>query len=127
MNSIWNIEESNDYEVHTLLEFQRAVVTYFDQAYKSRGNVNIEDQLWAFEYCPNMSDEDRKQEVYKIVELKKVHSILKTYSKDKCPGLDRWIVELFLHFFDLMGQDLVQMVEQSRLIGIIVRLHPRVL
>lgn len=66
-----------------------------------------------------MFDEDRNKELYKVVKLQEVHFIFKSFSKDKCPRLDRWTIELFLHFFDLLGQDLIQMVEQSRLEGYI--------
>jgi hypothetical protein len=41
-------------------------------------------------------------------------SILKAFSKDKSPGPDGWIVEFFLHYFELVGEDLLGMVEESR-------------
>jgi hypothetical protein len=44
----------------------------------------------------------------KLEELKK---ILKAFASDKSPGLDGWTVEFFLYFFDLVGEDLLGMVE----------------
>jgi len=33
---------------------------------------------------------------------------------DKCLGPDNWTVEIFLHFFELMGQEFLDMVEESQ-------------
>jgi len=35
--------------------------------------------------------------------------------KDKSPGPDGWNQELFHHFFDILGSDLLDVVEESRL------------
>eukprot|EP00253_Pinus_taeda_P005605 PITA_05605 len=50
-----------------------------------------------------------------------LHGVLKAFSKDKCPGPDGWTIEFFLHFFDLIKQDLIRMIEDSRISG---RIHP---
>jgi len=42
---------------------------------------------------------------------------LNSFARDKSPGPDGWIVEFFLHFFELMGDDLLDLVEYSRLQG----------
>jgi hypothetical protein len=43
--------------------------------------------------------------------------VLKGFSKDKSLGPDGWMVELFLSFFDLVGDDLLEAVEESRRSG----------
>jgi hypothetical protein len=43
--------------------------------------------------------------------------VIKCFKREKSPGLDGWSVELFLHFFDLMGQDILDVIEDSRRIG----------
>jgi hypothetical protein len=42
---------------------------------------------------------------------------LKSFSKDKSPGPNGWTVEFYLHFFDLVGPDLLELVEDTRLSG----------
>jgi hypothetical protein len=49
--------------------------------------------------------------------LQEVLASLKSFSKDKSPGLDVWIIEFYLHFFDLVGTELLELVEDSRLHG----------
>ena len=46
-----------------------------------------------------------------------VEAVLKGFKKDKSHGPDGWHVEFFLAFFDLVGEDLVLVVEQARLHG----------
>jgi hypothetical protein len=49
--------------------------------------------------------------------LQEVLAALKSFSKDKSPGPDGWTVEFYLHFFDLVGTELLELVEDSRLHG----------
>eukprot|EP00253_Pinus_taeda_P017008 PITA_17008 len=46
---------------------------------------------------------------------------MKTMGKEKSPGPDGWTIELFLHFFDLIGPDITEVVEESRRKGEIYR------
>jgi len=48
-------------------------------------------------------------------------AVLKVFAKDKSLGLDRWMVGLFLSFFDLVGDDLLEAVEESRRSGTVNR------
>jgi hypothetical protein len=47
--------------------------------------------------------------------------VLKGFSKDKSPGPDGWTVEFFLHFYELVGKDLLDVVEETRLRGEVIR------
>jgi hypothetical protein len=49
--------------------------------------------------------------------LPEIKSILQKFKKERSPGPDGWTSEFFLHFFDLVGEDLLQMVEDSRIKG----------
>lgn len=45
--------------------------------------------------------------------MDEVEAALKSFTKEKSPGPDGWTVELFLHFFDFMGPEILKMVEYS--------------
>ena len=45
------------------------------------------------------------------ISLEEVEQALKSFKKDKSPGPDGWPVEFFLAFFDLLGNELVNLVE----------------
>jgi hypothetical protein len=49
--------------------------------------------------------------------LHEVLVALKSFSKDKIPGLDGWTIEFYLHLFDLVGTKLLELVEDSKIHG----------
>ena len=51
------------------------------------------------------------------VSMIEIEGALRSFKNDKSPGLDGWPIEFFIHFFDLMGRDLLQDVEYSRKSG----------
>jgi hypothetical protein len=58
--------------------------------------------------------------LYAPVTLPEIKNILHKFKKDRSPGPDGWTSEFFLHFFDLVGEDLLQMVEDSRIKGKVI-------
>lgn len=46
-----------------------------------------------------------------------VKPVIQKIAWAKSPGLDRWTTELFIECFDLMGPDLLAMVEDTRITG----------
>jgi hypothetical protein len=60
-----------------------------------------------------------KQRLYFVpVDQSELKAVLTLFKHDKSPGPDGWTVEFFLHFFDLVGVDLLEMVEETRTKGI---------
>ena len=49
--------------------------------------------------------------------LQEIEGAMKLFKKEKSIGHDGWTIDLFLHFFDIMGEDLLAMVEFSRTEG----------
>jgi retron-type reverse transcriptase len=44
---------------------------------------------------------------------------MQSFQKDKIPGPDGWNIEFYLGFFELIGKDILKVVEESKLNGII--------
>jgi hypothetical protein len=51
------------------------------------------------------------------VNLEELKGVMKNFQKEKIPGLVGWTIEFFLGFFDLLGQDILRLVEETRLTG----------
>lgn len=51
------------------------------------------------------------------VTKEEVEGILKLIQKDKIPRPNGWMVELFPHFFKFLGEDILEVVEESRSTG----------
>lgn len=53
------------------------------------------------------------------VTKEEVKSIIKSMAKDKSLGPDGWTIELFQHFFNQIGSELTEVVEESRRKGVV--------
>ena len=51
--------------------------------------------------------------------MEELKETLHSFQKDKSPGPDGWPIEFYLGFFDILGEDLLEVVEESRRTGII--------
>ena len=51
---------------------------------------------------------------------KEAEDVLNGFKKYKSHGPDGWLVEFYLHFFDLLGQDILKVIEHSRLEGKVI-------
>lgn len=54
-----------------------------------------------------------------LVSKIEVEGVIKSMQKDKSPWPDGWTVEFFQHFFELIGDEIVRVVEDSRRKGFI--------
>jgi hypothetical protein len=68
-----------------------------------------------------MLNDTETRALYKPVEKDEMKKVLSNFKEDKSSGSDGWTVDFFSHLFDLVGEDLLEMVEESRLNGFIPR------
>jgi len=62
-----------------------------------------------------MFDEVQNESLFQQVSEEELLGVMKSFQKDKIPGPDGWTIEFFIHFFDLIKSDLLQMIEESRI------------
>lgn len=85
--------------------------------YREPGNSTIVEQIGVIKEYPRLFTEQEGEDIMLPVTLQEIYSVLKRFAKDKSPGPDGWTSELFLEFFDIMGLDILAMVEETRLKG----------
>jgi hypothetical protein len=71
-------------------------------------------------YCQpfhNLVSAAEAADLYNPVTLTELKNTLFLLKKEKSPGPDGWTAEFFTHFFDLVGSDLLLMVEDARIKG----------
>lgn len=56
-------------------------------------------------------------ELIKAVSLEELEHTLKWFKKNKTPRPDGWLIEFYLAFFDIIGEDLLKIVEDLRIRG----------
>jgi len=51
------------------------------------------------------------------VSKEELEATIKWFKKDKSPGLDGWTIEFYISFFEILGDDLLKIVEDYRRSG----------
>jgi hypothetical protein len=108
--------------VHTGQEaLKEEASRFFNTFFQDTGQNTIEDQIATVRLYPRLVTEEEVINLEKPCSSEELLEVLKGFSKDKSPGPDGWTVEFFLHFFDLVGKDLLDAVEESRQCGEVIR------
>ena len=63
---------------------------------------------------PRFVDEAGNRDLMKEVSKEELKKVMGSFQKDKSPGPDGWTIDFFLDLFDILGKDLLQVIEDSR-------------
>jgi hypothetical protein len=118
-NTIWDIKGADDVWTSDPMEIQREGVKYFSDIFKKPVDSNITQMLKVINLFPRYFSEEDGQALFKEVTTDEILGVLKGFKKDKSPGPDGWSVEFYLEFFELLKNDLVEMIEEIRVSGIV--------
>jgi hypothetical protein len=119
-NHIWEIKNEAGELVSDQKSIKSEVVRYFKHLYREPTSSFIADQCKLVELFPKMINEEEAGLLYRPVSLEELKLVLSHCKKERSLGPDGWTTEFFLHFFELVGEDLLAMVEESRSLGSIV-------
>lgn len=67
------------------------------------------------EIFPKFVDAEEGEELIKEVTLGELEATIQGFQRDKSSGPDGWSIEFYLAFFDILGLDLLKVVEHCRL------------
>jgi hypothetical protein len=65
-------------------------------------------------------DEEGNRDIYAEVTESELKDTLQSFQKDKIPGPTGWSIQFYLGFFNLIGDDILKVIEESILNG---RIH----
>eukprot|EP00253_Pinus_taeda_P003055 PITA_03055 len=91
--------------------------SHFKQIYRAPPIVNLAEIIQVAQLFPCFLDQEEGRELIKEVTLEDLEATLKWFKKDKSHGPDGWTVEFYLEFFEILGLDLLKVVEDSRANG----------
>ena len=74
-------------------------------------NLSIVDEMNVTREYPSFFYEEEGSSVVRPVTLDEINKVLERFEKGKSPGLDGWTMEFFLEFFDILGEELFDVVE----------------
>ena len=90
------------------------VVNHFKDFFKAKEGTNYAEMVRISSLYPRMVTEEEADSLFSPVTLEEIKSVLVKFNRDQSPGPDGWTLEFFVYFFDLVGKDLLEMVEDSR-------------
>jgi hypothetical protein len=114
---VWEITDENGYTHSGQGDIKEEVVQYFKKKFKAPIIPSTTEQVKVTGLYSRMVNDEESSSLYRPVTMEELKTVLSLFKKDKIPGHDGWTVEFFTYFFDLVGEDLLDMVEESRLRG----------
>ena len=66
---------------------------------------------------PHFVDEGGNRDLMREVIEEELKKVMGSFQKDKIPGPDGWPIDFFLDLYDILGKDLLQVIEDSRTSG----------
>lgn len=84
------------------------------ETYSQLQLVHLLPKLFTLPFFSRLMDENDKKMLLKEVTNIEILKVIHFFQKDKSPRPDEWLVEFYLGFFDLVGGDLLKVVEESK-------------
>ena len=116
-NTIWEMKKANGDIALSFEDLATEGVNYFKHLFKAPGEATIAEVIRVAQVFPWFIEEEDNEFLMAPITKEEVESVLKLMQKEKSPGPDGWTVEFFQHFFEFIGDELVEVVEESRLSG----------
>eukprot|EP00253_Pinus_taeda_P008007 PITA_08007 len=114
-NTIWSLKDEEGRTIKSFSDLSGLGQRHFQSLFSDSGEATIGEVMRTTQCFPSFFEEDEAEELSSPVTKDEIESAMKNMGKDKSPGPDGWTIELFLHFFDLIGSEVTDVVEESRL------------
>ena len=118
--AIWSLQNQARDIIEDESKLKSLGVQHFFKLFLDDGKSNIEDQLNIIRLFPSFVQEEDHEPFLSAFSLEEVKVVLKGFKKHRSPGPDGWPVELYLHFFVLLGQNILKVIEHSRQEGRVI-------
>lgn len=114
MNAIWDVKVDEDVLVFDDRSIKDEAIKYFTRFYSKSKEPSLLHQLEAIGNFPRYLNCEEASKIERLVTLEEVYNILKLCCADKSSVPDRWTMEFYLFFFDMLGEELMTSIEESR-------------
>ena len=116
---LWEIKDDNGTLHHTQAEIKSTTFTHYKTFFQAPPAPSFAAQAAIASVFPRMVSQEEALLLQSPCTKEELFEVIKSFKRENSPGPDGWSVELFLHFFDLMAQDLLDVVEDSRTRGFV--------
>ena len=89
-------------------------ISHLKYLFKAHAGTSITKIVKVARLFPHFVEEEEHFSLMMEVSEKELLEVLDSFQKGKSPGLDGWLIEFYLGFYDLLGSDILKVVEESR-------------
>eukprot|EP00253_Pinus_taeda_P004777 PITA_04777 len=114
INTIWELHNAQGQLATTQQDLARLANEHFCNIYKAPRDVNILEIMGVEKHFPRFAQQEDWENLTMEVTKEELEVTLKWFKKDKSPGPDGWTIEFYIDFFDILGDDLLKIVEDCR-------------
>jgi len=114
---LWDIKDKHGTIHHSQADIKLAAFRHFKDFYQAAPDPSLATQIEIASLFQKMVTVEEAKSIEVPCTKEELLEVIKGFKKEKSPGPDGWMVELYLHFFDLMWQDLLDVVEDARTRG----------
>jgi len=118
-NTIWELENETGDQICSFEGLAEMGIKHFESLFKAQEESSIAEIVRVAGYFPRFVMEEDNRMLMEEIEEVELGRVLHSLQKDKSPGPDGWPIEFYTGFYDLLGLDLLHVVEESRRAGII--------
>ena len=94
-----------------------AAISHFESLFKADSNLYLSELLKVSANFPSSITDEENSNLMKPITLEEILSILNLSKNDKSPGPDGIPVEVYRSLFEMLGLDLLRVIEDSRKSG----------
>jgi len=102
-------------------QLARMGISHFKRQFTAQAAINLPDIINLAGHFPRFVEQEDLEDLTQPVTMQELEGTLKWFKKDKSPGPDGWPMEFYLAFHELLGEDLLAIIEESRITG---HIHP---
>eukprot|EP00253_Pinus_taeda_P029007 PITA_29007 len=117
INIIWELQNEQGQVITVQQGLARLANEHFKSIYKAPREVNILEIMRLAELFPSFVQQEDSENLMMEVTREELEATIKWFKKDKSPGPDGWTIEFYIAFFDILGDDLLRIVEDCRRSG----------
>jgi hypothetical protein len=116
-NTIWSLRNQRGEEITKYNELDDLGINHFKTLYKAQEETSIAEIIKFSQLLPIFVDVNEAGHLTRLVTEKELIEVLHTFQKGKILSPDGWPIEFYLGCFDVLGPDLLRVIEESRVKG----------
>jgi hypothetical protein len=113
-NTIWGLTQGDGQLVNTFDGLSSLGISHFKDLFKAQAGSSIAEIVKAVRFFPRFVEDEERESLMLEVSEKELLVVMNSFQKGKSLGPDGWPIEFYLGFFDLLGNDILKVVEESR-------------